>query len=67
MSKNIVRIPVEDWHLIYTNFRNVRELLSNALVVFALTESMPCTHNRHLKLYASRKYSTYMSSDGMNE
>ena len=67
MSQNIVRIPVEDWHLIYTNFHEVRELLSNALVVFAFTESMPCTHIRHLKLYASRKYITYLSPDGMNE
>ena len=24
MSQNIVRIPVEDWHLIYTTFRKVR-------------------------------------------
>ena len=49
MSQNIVRLPVEDWHLIYTNFRKMRELLPNALVVFALTEGMPCTHIRHLK------------------
>ena len=49
MSQNIVRIPVGNWHLIYTNFCKVRELLSNGLVVFALTESMPCTHIRHLK------------------
>ena len=67
MSQNIVRIPVEDWHLIYTNFRKVRELLSNALVVFALAKSMPCSHIRHLKLYASRKCNPYLLLDRMNE
>ena len=31
------------------------------------TVCMPCVHIRHLKLYASRKFSTYFSSDGLNE
>ena len=35
------------------------------LVVFAATESMPCVHIRDLKLYVSRKFSTYFSLGGM--
>ena len=37
------------------------------LSVFAATVSMPCVHAKHLKLYVSRKFSTYFSLAGMNE
>ena len=55
-------------------FEHTAELSSNAskrfvfrLAVFAATVSMPCVHNRHLKLHVSRKFSTYFSLGGMNE
>ena len=37
------------------------------LVVFAATVSMLGVHIRHLKLYVSRKFSTYFLLSGMNE
>ena len=52
---------------IQLNFRPTLKTVSCSYSSVYSTVCMPCVHIRHLKLYASRKFSTYFSSGGLNE